>query len=335
MQSLTQYQYLDKDFILRGVADWLVKESPILKALPMKSIQGNAYKYNVSLSLPLAQWSGVGDPISESTGVFEQRTTSIYTMIQNAYTDKSQIALNSTQDPETIDAEFAAQAMAHEFERTFIIGQTSTLSTTKQFKGLLRVIAEFESASTTDLDGSTSVGAGNNTQVLVANATSAALTTALIDGVIDSVKPGKPDVLMTSKLTRRKINALQRASGNAGTLNNIVEKFGIYMDSYNLIPLYISDWVPDNLPNASSSVVTISTFDYNKTRTTDYDNSAIFAMKLGPAGVYGLHAGEMAHERETLVEDYNAILNRYVWYVSIACDKKYGLGILTAYDPDA
>lgn len=334
MQTLTQYQYLDKDFILRGVADWLVKESPILKALPMKSVQGNAYKYNVSLTLPLAQWAGVGDPINESTGTFEQRTTSIYTMIQNAYTDKSQIALNSTQDPEAIDAELAAQSMAHEFEKTLMIGQTSTSSTSKQFKGLLRIIAELESATSTDLDGAVA-GTGNNSQVIVQHATSAALTTAQIDVMLDSVKPGKADVILTSRLSRRKLNALQRATGNSGTLNNIVEKFGIYMNHYDQIPILISDWTPDNLPNASSSVVTISTYNYDLTRTTDYDNSIMFAFKMGEQGVQGLHAGEMTHERETLVEDYNAILNRYVWYISMACTNKYSLACLTAYDPDA
>jgi len=334
MQTLTEYQYLDKDFILKGIANWMVKESPILKVMPQKSVQGNAYLYNVSTALPLAQWSGVGDPISESTGTFEQRTTSIYTLIQNAYTDKSQIALNSTQDPEAIDAELAAQAMAYEWEKTFIIGQTSVDSNAKQFKGLLRIIAELEGASKTDLDGAVA-GTGNNSQVIVQHATSAALTTAQIDVLIDAVKPGKPDVLMTSRLTRRKLNALQRATGNSGTLNTNVEKFGIFMPAYDEIPLFISDWVPDNLPNASSSVVTISTYDYDATRTTDLDNSIIFAFKTGEAGVMGLQAGQMSHERKTLVEGRNAILNRYIMYTSIVCTKKFGLACLTAFDPDA
>lgn len=138
MQTLTQYEYLDRDTILAGVVDWLVKESPMLDVMPMKSIQGNSYKYNISLTLPTASWLTVGDQISESTGTYEQRSTDIYTMIQNAYTDKSAIALNATQDPEAIDAALAAQAMAHEWEKTLFIGQTSVDSTTKQFKGLLR-----------------------------------------------------------------------------------------------------------------------------------------------------------------------------------------------------
>lgn len=337
MQTLTQYQYLDRDFILRGVVDWMVMESPMLKALPMKSVSGNAYKYNVSTALPNASWQSVGQPITESTGSYVQRTADIYTLIQNAYTDKSQIALNATQNPETIDAELAAQAMAHEFEKTFIMGQTSDEQTSKQFKGILRLIAELESESTTTLNGSTDPGEGANSQVLVANATSGAVTMNIMDGLVDMVKPGKPDVLLMSKRARRKLTQLQRASGGAtaaGLLLTDENKFGIKMETYDHIPIYVSEWVPDNMPDASSSVVTIATMDWDKTRSTNYDNTAIFALQLGDDKLTGLHAGEMTHERETLVEDYNAILNRYVWYIGLALVKKYSAAVLLAANPD-
>ena len=188
MQTLTQYEYLDRDMILKGVVDWLVKESPLIGALPMKPMQGNALKYNVSTALPTATWTTVGTQLSESTGTYEQRTTDVYTLIQTAYTDKGQIVLNATQNPEAIDAALAAQAMAHKFERTLIVGQTSTASSALEFKGLLRIIAELETSSTTDLDDA------NNDQVLKAANTTGALTMTLVDELIDMVKPGKPDM---------------------------------------------------------------------------------------------------------------------------------------------
>jgi hypothetical protein len=335
MQTLTQYEYLDRDMILRGVVDWLVKESPLLGVLPMKSIQGNAYKYNVSTALPTASWTSVGDQISESTGTYEQRSTDIYTLIQNAYTDKSAIALNATQNPEAIDAQLAAQAMAHEWEKTLIIGQTSVDSDTKQFKGLLRVIAEFESSSTTDLDGNvfSAPDTGNNTQVLSQAATSGALTMPAMDALIDQVRPGRPDLLLMSRYARRKLNALQRASGSSGVELQESELFGKFMTSYDGIPIYISDWVKDNYQNNASNVLAIASYDFDTTRATDYDNTMIFAMKLGEQGVQGLHSGEMKHEREEIVEDYNAILNRYVWYCGLACTAKYSLAVLMSVDP--
>lgn len=329
MQSLTQYKYLDRDMILKGLAEWIVKESPILKALPMKAIQGNSYKYNVELTLPTASWLSVGDQISESTGTFEPRTTDIYTMIQNAYTDKSRIALNATQDPESVDTAQGAKSMAHEFEKTFIQGQTSTQSTTKQFKGLLRMIAELESATTTDLDGAT----GQNEQVIPAHATSGALTMALLDQLIDQIKPGKPSMLMVSRRGKRKINVLARASGS-GLVMIQAKEFGLTMPAYDTVPIYASDFVPDNLPDNSSSVLSMASWDPAKTRATNYDNTAIFALQLGEDKVTGLHAGEMTHEREPIVEDYNAILNRYVWYCGAAIFKKYSAAVMIGCNPD-
>jgi hypothetical protein len=324
MQTLTQYEYLDRDMILKGVVDWLVKESPMLNALPFKAIQGNAYKYNVSLTLPTASWLTVGDQIAESTGTYEQRTTDIYTMIVNSYTDKSAITLNATQDPESIDIALAAQSMAHEFEKTLIIGQTSVDSTTKQFKGLLRILAELESSTTTDLDGV------NNSQVLAAGATNAATSLTLLDELIDKIKPGKPDMLLMSRLSRRRINVLARASGGGLTLND-AEKFGIKMMHYDEVPIYVSDFLPDNFPDNSSSVMTISTYDYDATRSTgsNLDCSIIFAMQFGDKKVQGLNAGEMKHEREEFLEDYNAIANRFTWYCGLMCASKYSLAALT------
>lgn len=334
MQTLTQYEYLDRDEILAGVVDWMVKESPMLGVVPFKPIQGNAYKYNVSLTLPTASWLTVGDQISESTGTYEQRTTDIYTMIQNAYTDKGQIALNATQNPEAIDAQLAAQAMAHEFEKTLIIGQTSTTSTTKQFKGLLRIIAEFESATTTDLDGAVAAAAeGNNSQVMTAGATTGTLTMAMLDELIDKIKPGKPDLLLMSRISRRRINTLSRASGATGASGFMLvdsELFGKQMASYDGIPIYVSDWMKDNFPDSATSVVTISTYDYDAAATGTTDNSFIFAMQLGEKKVQGLNAGQMTHERKDVVEDYNAILNRYIWYCGLMCASKYSLAVLTS-----
>ncbi|MAF43118.1 MAG: phage major capsid protein [Parcubacteria group bacterium] len=328
MQTLTQYEYLDRDMILRGVVDWLVKESPLLGALSMKSVQGNSLKYNVSLTLPTAAWSAVGDPITESTGTFEQRSTDIYTLIQNAYTDKASIALNATQNPEAIDAALAAQAMAHEFEKTLIIGQTSVDTTTKQFKGLLRTVAELESATTTDLD------AINNDQVIAGTTSTGALTMASMDELVDQIKPGKPDLLLMSRRSRRKLNVLSRASGSSGLELNDSKLFGSKMMHYDETPIYVSDWLLDNYTEGSSSVQAISTYDFDSAAVAGTnENTIIFAMQIGEDKVTGLHAGEMAHERGTLVEDYNAILNRYVWYVGLACFKKFSLACMTGTNP--
>jgi hypothetical protein len=282
--------------------------------------------------LPTVNWLTVGDQITESTGTNEQRSTDIYTMVQNAYTDKSAIKLNSTQDPEQDDIAAAAQAMAHEWEKNLIIGQTSTASSTKQFKGLLRIIAEFESATTTDLDGATTGGGGNNSQVLTAGATNGATSMTLLDELIDMIKPGKPDVLLMSRLSRRRLDVLSRASGTSGLMLVDSKLLGMSVTSYDGVPIYVSDFLPDNFPDASSSVTTISTYNYSAARnaTANLDNSFIFAMKLGNMDVQGLDAGEMIHERDMFSADYNVITNRFIWYCGLMCASKYSLAVLTS-----
>ena len=327
MHTITQYEYLDRDMILKGVVDWLVKESPLLGALPMKTVQGNSLKYNVSTALPTASWMVTGGQISESTGTFVQRSTDIYTLIQNAYTDKGAIAMNATQNPEAIDAALAAQAMAHEFEKTLIIGQTSVDTTTAQFKGLLRIIAELETTSTTDLD------AINNDQVIAGTATTGALTLASMDELVDQIKPGKPSMLLMSRRARRKLNVLARASGSGLVLDD-ASLFGIKMMHYDEIPIYVSDWILDNYIEGSSSVQAISTYDFDAAAVASTnENTMIFALQLGEDKVTGLHAGEMKHEREEIVEDYNSILNRYIWYVGLAAFKKYSIAVMTGINP--
>jgi len=51
-------------------------------------------------------------------------------------------------------------------------------------------------------------------------------------------------------------------------------------------------------------------------------------MKISEEDVTGLQAGGMLHERETFVEDYNAIRNRFSWNVSMMCKKKFSLAAL-------
>ncbi len=321
MLTKTQSDYLKSDLVLAGVWDTIVKESPLTKALPFKAVNNDIIKYNVELTMPTVSWLQPKDQITENTGTVEQRTTNIYTLIGDADTDKSMIDMNPLQNPESIDIEAKAKAMAHAFELAAIFGQTSTASSSKEFKGLMRILAELESASTTDLDGI------NNSQVIPAHATSVALSMAMMDQLRDAIKPGKPDCFIMSRRMRRWLDALSRASGS-GLVMVDSKMFGLQMPSYDTIPIYSSDWIPDNLPNGSSSVLTISTYNQATTRAADYDNSIIFALKISEDDVTGLQAGNMKHERETFVEDFNAIRNRFSWNVSMMCKKKFSLAAL-------
>ncbi|MFA5937256.1 MAG: major capsid protein [Candidatus Paceibacterota bacterium] len=322
MLTKTQSDYLKSDLVLAGVWDTIVKESPLTKALPFKAINNDIIKYNLELTMPTVSWLQPKDQITENTGTVEQRTTNIYTLVGDADTDKSMIAMNPLQNPESIDIEAKAKAMSHAFEKAFIYGQTSTSSSTKEFKGLMRILAELESSTTTDLDGI------NNSQVIPGHATSAPLTMAMMDELLDAIKPGKADALLMSKRMSRWLTGLARASGSSGLMVTDSKLFGMAMPTYDGIPIYESDWIPDNLPDASSSVLTISTYNQSTTRASTLDNSIIFALKIGEEDVTALQAGAMKHERETFVEDYNVIRNRFSWNVSAMCKKKFSMAAL-------
>ncbi|KKK78374.1 hypothetical protein LCGC14_2844200 [marine sediment metagenome] len=329
MLTKTMYDYLKANLVLAGVWATIVKENPITQALNFMPVNNNIIQYNVELTMPTVSWLQPRDQITENTGTFEQRTTNIYTLLGDADTDKSMIAMNPLQNPESVDIMAKAKAMAHAFELAFIFGQTTTLSNAKEFKGLMRILAELESAATTDLDGV------NNSQVItkaitgIANHDSSiALTMPMMDWLIAAIKPGKPDALLMSRRMRIWLNALSRASGTSGLTMQESKLFGLNMTFYDEIPIYISDWIPDNLPDGSSNVVTISSYNQATTRAGGNDNSIIFALKMSEEDVTGLQAGNLTHEREAFVEDYNAIRNRFSWNVSLMNKKKFSLAAL-------
>lgn len=320
MQTLTQYEYLDRDMILAGVVDRIVMESPLLGILPQRTIAGNTFKYNVEVTLPTAQFTTVGTPLSENTGTYEPRYADVFTLIQTGYTDKSKKTLNLTQDPETVDIGLAAKAMAHRWEKAAIIGRTSVDTDPLEFKGLLRILAEMETATTTDLD------AVNNDQVIANDATAAVVTMDGMDQLVDQVRPGKPTMLLMSRKVRRQLTALSRAAGTSGL--QFVESmlFGQTMHHYDGVPIYISDWLLNNYPDLSSSVLDITAYDYDKAYGSGFDSSLVLALQLGEDdGVMGLQAGEMTHEREEFLEDFNAVANRLVMYTGMACFRKYAI----------
>ena len=328
MLSATLQEYLDRDDILSGVMEWIVEESPLMKALSFKKMVGNSLKYNVEVTLPASGWIARNQQLSESTGDIEQRTTDVYTLHQTSYTNKSAIDLNATQDPETVDVQQASKSMAHEFEKTLIIGQTSVDSTTNQFKGLLRTVAELESATTTDLDGP------NNSQVVVGTASTGALTMNDLDLLVDQIKPGKPDMILCSRAARRKMNTLSRASGSGGLYVADAELFGVKMSHFDEIPIYVSDWVKDNYVEGSSSIQTIADYDFDARAVAGTnENTMIFALQVGESKCTALQAKPMLHERETFLEDYHAIANRFTWEVGFACFKKFSLAVCTGINP--
>ena len=288
--TLAEAAKLSNDMLLQGVVETIVKDSPVLRALPFVEIVGNGLTYNQENALPSIDFYDVGDTWTESTPTFTQKTANLKIMGGDADVDNFLKATRSNlQDLEAAIVELKAKALKVKFEDTFIYGDAT--ASPKQFDGLRKLI-----------DTTTS---GN--QVIPAGASGATLTLAMLDQLIDAVKGGKPDILLMSRRTRRKINALVRASG--GMMETDRDSWGNFIQFWDGIALGVNDWILDTHVVGSSV----------ETAITGGDSSTIYAVQLGEGALCGLTApGHLTVEPIGSLETKDASRTRIKWYCSLA-----------------
>ena len=288
--TLAEASKLSNDMLLQGVVETIIKDSPVLRTLPFIEIVGNGLTYNQEKTLPSIDFYDVGDTWAESTPTFEQKTANLKIMGGDADVDNFLKATRSNlQDLEASVIELKAKALRNKFEDTFIYGDSS--ANPKQYDGLRKLID-----TTTSGD-----------QVIAAGASGATLTLAMLDQLIDAVKGGKPDLLLMSRRSRRKINALVRASG--GMMETDRDKWGNFVQFWNGIALNGSDWILDT-HTVSSSI---------ETAIIGGDCSTIYAIQLGEGALCGLTApGHLTVEPIGSLETKDASRTRIKWYCSLA-----------------
>jgi hypothetical protein len=281
---------LSNDILLQGVVETIIKDSPILQQLPFIEIVGNGLTYNQEKTLPTIDFYDVGDPWAESTPTFEQKTANLKIMGGDADVDNFLKATRSNiQDLEAAVIELKTKALRRKFEETFIYGDSETNG--KQFDGLRKLID-----TTTASD-----------QIIAMGDTGATLTLAKLDELIDVIKGGKPGMLLMSRRSRRKINALVRAAG--AMMETDRDKWGNFIQLWDGIPVGVSDWILD------THVLT----DSVETATTGGTCSTIYAMQFGEGGLCGLTSpGHIQVEPIGSLETKDASRTRIKWYVSLA-----------------
>ncbi len=288
--TLAEAAKLSNDMLLQGVVETIVKDSPVLKELPFIEIVGNGLTYNQEKTLPTIDFYDVGDTWAESTPTFEQKTANLKIMGGDADVDNFLKATRSNlQDMEAAVVELKAKALKDKFEETFIYGDAT--ANPKQFDGLRNLI-----------DTTT---AGD--QVITAGASGATLALSMLDELIDAVKGGKPNILLMSRRSRRKINALVRASG--GMMETDRDKWGNFIQFWDGVAIGVNDWILD------THVVSGSV----ETATTGDDCSTIYAIQLGEGALCGLTApGHLTVETIGSLETKDATRTRIKWYCSLA-----------------
>jgi hypothetical protein len=340
--SLDEASKLSEDILLKGIIETMVKDSPILQELPFIQITGNSLKYNREKTLPTVGWHApVTGTWTTSEPAFEQATATLCILGGDADVDNFLKATRSNiQDLEAAVIEQKARALRHEFENTFLNGDSGvdanqpdglyktmkgtawTADTAYSLGDIVVPTAGLEngfryecttagtSHATTEptwptTEGETVVDGtvtwtcrfGNH---LGSGVNGATLAFSALDELIDLVRGGKPDMLLMSRRSRRKIQGLVRASG--AILETRPGRFMEQVQLYNGIPIAVSDWVKDDYTVGSNS-----------------DCSTVFAFQMGEGAVCGLSSPEMVQlERLGSLETKDASRTRVKWYVSLA-----------------
>ncbi|HEU0165442.1 MAG TPA: phage major capsid protein, partial [Thermomicrobiales bacterium] len=148
-------------------------------------------------------------------------------------------------------------------------------------------------------------------QLLSMGTDGGALSLGKMDELVDAVVPGKPDLLLMSKRSRRKLKDLRRSSG--AVLEMSVNQFGERIEVYDGIPVVVDDFMPDN-----------------ETQGTGTALSSIYALKFGQStGLMGLEHGGITVEPVGSLETKDATRTRIKWYAGLALFNSLGVARLS------
>jgi HK97 family phage major capsid protein len=292
--TLAEASKLSNDVLLVGVIETIIKDSPVLQVLPFIEIVGNGLTYNRESTAATASFYDVGDTWTESTPTFTQVTATLKIMGGDADIDNYLVATRSNvQDLEAAVIELKAKAVRDLFEQTFISGDSST--NPKAFDGIDKLC--------------------QSGQMLSMGVNGGSLTLDKLDELVDTVKGGKPELLLMSRRSRRIINKLGRTAGTF--LESDRDQFGQMVQYYDGIPLGVSDYIPDN-----------------QTVGTSTDCSTIYALQFGEGALAGLTGpGGLQVERVGSLEQKDASRSRIKWYTATALFNTLKLAKLVGVRP--
>ncbi len=277
--TLVESAKLAQDQLQRGVIETIIEDSPVLESLPFITVSGNSYKYNQENQLGGAEFFPVNGAWTEGTATFTEQTASIAVLGGDADVDNFiQRTRSIVNDQRAIQTQLKAKSVARKFEETFIGGDRDLDAAA--FDGLRKLTPE--------------------AQTIAPGPNGGALTLALLDQLIDLVKGGKPEMLLMSKRSRRKLKSLLQAS------THYVERgetaFGRMVLMYDGVPVEISDWLADDeaLGNGTSL-------------------SSVYAIHFSEGdGLMGLQNGGIEVVDMGQLEAKDASRVRIRWYVGLA-----------------
>jgi hypothetical protein len=276
--TLVDAARLTTDMLVRGVIETVIEDSPVLQVLPFETIHGNSLKYNMEVSPGTASFYAVNATWTEGTASFATRTTNLAILGGDVDVDNFLSRTMSDQnDQRATQIAMKAKAVRRAFETAFVTGDAAVDA--NSFDGIRKLIP--------------------SSQVMDAGANGAALTLTMLDQLVDMVRGGKPDLLLMSRRSRRKLKSLLQASAHYVESG---DQFGRRVMLYDGIPVVHSDFVPDDETLGSGSSL-----------------SSIYALSFGFGDALGgLQNNDIEVVDVGQLESKDAVRTRIRWYCGLA-----------------
>jgi len=280
--TLAESAKLSNDMLQVGVIETIIEASPMLNYLPFLTVQGNSFKYNQEAALGGASFYAVNAVWTEATATFTQKTATLAVLGGDAdvdnFIERTRSGPPVGNDQRAIQTALKAKDVSRKWENTMITGDIT--ADPNAFDGLRRLVPAGQ----------------QNTP----GANGGALTLGLVDELIDLVKGGKPDLLLMSKRTRRKLKSLLVAS--AHYVESGLDGFGRQVMMYDGIPIEVSDFQPDNEAQGTGTLL-----------------SSVYAIHFSDSdGLVGLTNGGVEVIDVGQLESKDAARVRVRWYVGLA-----------------
>jgi len=260
--------------------------NPLRQNLPRKPGSGSAYYVNRrTASGTPAVFVNDTEEFTEATGTYTQVSFEYKTIgTQGKITRKARKIGANYVDLLAAEMEAKAEEVRDKEDWALLWGDKTADS--KQFDGLYKLC-----------DSSNIFGAGDS-------AAGGAITAELLDEAIDAVR-GNPDMIICSKRTRRRINALLQQFQRF--VNTVEVKGGFKLLSYNGIPIYISSNVPDTIQVNSDCTAITGLTGGTLSALFIVDTSKVFVAELTPLKVEPLAKSSSQFDAFDIYEDITLV----------------------------
>ncbi len=269
--TLVQAAKLSQDSLQRGVIETFIQESVVLDRIPMLSINGNAYAYNVEDTLPGVEFRAVNSAYAESTGIVNQRTENLVILGGDADVDTFiQQTRSNLNDQRAVQTRMKVKAASYLYQDTFINGDTQVDA--NAFDGLKKRITGDQIVDT-DTNGLPVIGSTEADQHKFLDKLDELLSR--VDGRVDALYMNAA-ILAKLKSSARRLHFYDQTT----------DDFGKTVSTYNGIPMLDLGKTADG-----NDIIPLTETQGNQAGKA----SSIYAVKFGTGegdgGVTGLTNG--------------------------------------------